>query len=115
MPQPFADALGTAAADPFASVVIFSEPFALALLVGSQTRDLPARIAAFHERAARGLTAKLRSLARTLAFAVVFVVVAHSVVKLMSTSIPGLGGLGGDFGSSKEMRDLEKELDSLQH
>jgi type II secretory pathway component PulF len=112
VPPPYADALATAAADPFASVVAFSESFGLALAVGGRTGDLPARIGAFHQAAARALTARLRGVARTLAYAVVLVVVAQSVGKLLSTSIPGLGG---DLGSSSEMRDLEKELNSIAH
>ncbi|HEY2746121.1 MAG TPA: type II secretion system F family protein [Polyangia bacterium] len=111
VPPPYAQALASAAADPFASVIAFSESFGLALAVGGRAGDLPARIGAFHQSAARALTQRLRGVARTLAFAVVLVVVAQSVTKLLSTSIPGLGG---DLGSSSEMRDLEKELNSIE-
>ncbi len=112
VPPPYAQALESAAADPFASVVAFSESFGLALAVGGRAGDLPARIGAFHQAAARALTARLRGVARTLAFAVVMVVVAQSVFKLLSTSIPGVGG---DLGSSSEMRELERELNSIEH
>lgn len=112
VPPLFADALATAAADPFASVIGFSESFGLALVVGGRAADLPARIGAFHQTAARALTARLRSVARTLAWVVVLVVVAHSAAQLLSTSIPGLGG---DLKSSPEMRELERELNSIEH
>jgi len=111
-PQAYAEALTAAAADPLASVAMFSEPFALALSVGVRAGDLPARFAAFHQRAAATLTARLRATARVLAFAVVFVVALQGVLKLLSTPLPGLGG---DLGNSPEMRELERELENAGH
>jgi type II secretory pathway component PulF len=111
-PQAYAEALTAAAADPLASVAMFSEPFALALAVGVRAGDLPSRFAAFHRRAAAILTARLRATARVLAFAIVFVVALQGVLRLLSTPLPGLGG---ELGNSPEMRELERELENAGH
>lgn len=112
VPAPFAEALALVAANPFAPITMFSESFGLALATGARTGDLSARLAALHQVAARATTARLRSIARVAAYAVVLVVFLHSAAQLLSTPIPGLGG---DLGNSPEMRELEKELDSAGH
>jgi len=112
VPAPFADALALAAANPFAPITTFSESFGLALATGARTGDLPARMAKLHHAAARATTARLRSIARVVAYAVVLIVFLHGAAQLLSTPLPGLGG---DLGNSPEMRELEKELESAGH
>jgi hypothetical protein len=109
---PYAEALAAVAADPLGSVPTFSEPFALALRVGLRVGDLPARLAAFHRAAQAKLTARLRVLARVLAYTVLSVVVLHGLLKFLSSPLPGIGG---DLGNSPEMRELERELENAGH
>jgi hypothetical protein len=110
--QPYAEALAIAAADPATSVPAFSEPFALALQVGLRARDLPPRLDAFHRAAATRLTARLRSLTRVAAFAVLAAVALHGVMKLTASPIPGLGG---NLMNLPEFKELEKELENAGH
>jgi hypothetical protein len=108
---PWADALAAVAADPRASVPMFSEPFALALQVGIGAADLPARFAAVHDEAEKKSTSRLRAIARVLAFVVLGMVALHGAVKLLSSPLPGVGG---DL-NLPELKELEQELENAGH
>lgn len=105
-----AAALEAIAADPLAPVAALSESLALALQVGLSVGDLPARAAALATTLEATWTARLRATARALAFGVLAIVAVQGVHKLLSSPLPGLGG---ELGTSPEMRELEKELDQL--
>ena len=109
---PFAAALTQAATDPFAPVTTFSESFGLALVAGAQLGDLPSRFTRFAAAAARAMTGRLVAIARVAAYATVLAVFLHAALRLLATPLPGMGG---DFGSSPELRELERELDSAGH
>lgn len=104
--QIHADALTAVAADPGASVPVFSEPFALALQVGIRAADLPQRLEALRKKLDGDLTARLRSVARLAVFALLAGVALHGLIALFSTPLPGLG-------NSPELKDLERELENL--
>ena len=108
---PFAESLIAAAADPSLRAPSLSESFALALSVGARQGELPARMAAFHADRARTLTARLRRVARVVAFAVAAAVAVQATSHLLSGPLPGLGGNV----DTPEMRELERELDSINH
>jgi hypothetical protein len=108
---PWADALAAVAADPRASVPMFSEPFALALQVGIGAGDLPARFALVHDEAEKKFTSRIRGVARVLAFVVLGMVALHGAVKLLSSPLPGLGG---DL-NVPDLKELEQELENAGH
>lgn len=109
---PFDHALTRADAQSLPRAPSFSEAFGLALAVGVRARDLPRRFAKFHQRARQQLTARLAMVARLFAFAVAGAVAVHGVTQMLTGSLPGIGG---DLGNSAEMKQLERELDSILH
>jgi hypothetical protein len=105
-----AQALEMAATDPLTALPGLSEPLALVLATGLRTGELPARAAAVHAASEAKLRARLCSAARLSAWGLVVAAGVHAGVRLMSMQLPGLGG---DLGNLPEMRELQRELDSM--
>lgn len=111
----WAAALAAIAADPTAPVTTMSETMALAIGAGTSARDLPTRFAAIAHALDELLTARLRTLVRVAAFAVLALIAVRGVQRLITTPLPGLNGDLGNLpiGNTPEMKELERELDNM--
>lgn len=109
VPARLAEGLVAAAADPQLRSTIYSEALELVLIVGARVGDLPNRAHAYYLAEHARLTARLRLLARIVAFGAAAIVAIHGALSLLSTPI----GLGAGTSSTPEMKELERELENL--
>jgi type II secretory pathway component PulF len=88
-----------------------SPELALTMATGAAAGGLADRLGRFRLRARDQLTARLRGIARVLAFALLVAVSLQGLRQLMSQSLPGLmPGLGVPGLETPELKELEREL-----